>query len=128
MKAFSKCDMVKLRNEFYDEARTPDGKMHHCKTCRSICSAEYREKNKEKIAFTSKKYRSNNKEKVKKRKDKYRENNKEKITVSRANRIASLPDSYLIEVINQGKKTFEIPKELIELKRIQLLIKRELRK
>ena len=42
-------------------------------------------------------------------------------------RVDELHDSYIYEVIFDGRKRFNLPSELIEAKRLQILIKRELK-
>jgi hypothetical protein len=107
------------------------------------CSRKYRENNKEKVAEYDRKYRENNKEKVADKQRKYHENNKEKRaeygrknrednkekTVERKRRgRESLCYGYIKDMIRAQLGVKNPPQELIDAKRVQLRISRELKK
>ena len=100
----------------------------------SLVNKEFRKNNKEKLAVYKKNYREENKEKIKEKDSCYRKmyyiKNKEKILfrtrLNKKNDRLNLSDSYIkSQLMLTGVK---IPKELIQLKRVQILIKRELQK
>jgi hypothetical protein len=126
MKACSKCKVVKSLAEFGKKERNKDGLQSNCKACAAACNAKYRANNKEQIAA----YNANNKELIAARMAKYRANNKELMAARMvkyyATAISTLSSAYVRSLINL--RGMEIPQELIELKRIQILIKRELKK
>lgn len=97
--------------------------------------SEYRKNNKEKINTLKKEYRKKNIEKVKEYTKKYYENNKEKIKEYRDKNpekyktkkyTKNMSDGYIASVLKIN--IAECPPELIELKRAQLQLKREILK
>jgi len=89
----------------------------------------YCEKNKESIRAKHKIYRENNKEKMTSKHKIYYENNKEKITSKRKIYRENLSDSYVKELLTgkSGLSCKDIQQELIEIKRVQILIKRHIK-
>ena len=98
------------------------------------CNANYREKNKDKLAkiridkkidilLCARKYRENNHEKVIVATKLWRESNPDKVKAYREYQCKTLSDSYVITQLHVKSP----PKELIALKRVQILITRELR-
>jgi hypothetical protein len=65
---------------FFKKKESKDGLRYRCKSCTAILHKNYREKNKEKIAFRNKKYQENNKGKITKYLIEYRDRNRRKIT------------------------------------------------
>ena len=108
-KVCSKCKVEKDLGEFTKDKTKRDGLHNMCKECRRLLHAKWRAKNPEK---------------VKARRAKYRAENPEKVKASRAKYRADLHDSYVIWQL----KSPNPPPELIELKRIQLRIYREIYK
>ena len=89
----------------------------------------YYENNKEKINAKCKIYYENNKEKMTSKCKIYRENNKEKINAIHKISRENLSDSYVKELltVKSGLSCKDIPHELIEIKRVQLLIERHIK-
>lgn len=100
----------------------------------------YRATNKEKVADTEKRWRAANKEKIaekfkkwcaanKERRDanqkRYRATNKEKVRYWRKKSRVEISDHYTRSLL--GVKKGEVPKELIELKRLQITLIREIK-
>lgn len=146
MKACSKCKKVKSLAYFTVDSNVKSGKGARCKECKANMYAEYLANNKEKIIARSVKYRANNKRELNAKAAKYRNNNKEKIAATsakhyannkekinyrrakyRRNGVDTISDVYVRQLLARDSP-IQILQELIELKRIQLLIKRELRK
>ena len=78
-KKCSTCKVVKDLSEFGNNSRMRDGHAYTCRSCVSISSKSYRERNKEKLRVRKKLWRLNNIEKERERKKKYLEENREKI-------------------------------------------------
>ncbi len=76
-KVCSKCGEFKLYIEFYKDKKAKDKHFGTCKSCEKIKSAEYRDKNKEKISQKRKEYCLENKEEVNQYKREYYLKNKE---------------------------------------------------
>jgi len=142
-KVCSKCKVEKELEEFYKDKTRRDGLHNMCKECRDLLNAKWRAENPEKVrAYRVKgfakwraenpekvkvsraKWRAENPEKMREGKVKYRAENQEKIKVSGAKWRSDLPDSYVIQQLKNPNP----PQELIELKRIQLRIHREVYK
>jgi phage host-nuclease inhibitor protein Gam len=85
----------------------------------------YCEANKEKIAERGKAYREANREILAARRKEYNKANKEKIDAENKARCENLTDSYVASRI--GISVENISKEIIDLKRLLITIKRELR-
>ena len=145
-KVCNKCGLVGKR--FYERRGV-------CTSCMSIRSKTYHENNKEKVALRKKTYRKNNKEKVALRKKIYRKNNIESIKLSektyRANNKekvslrekayreknkeafafsrSTLSKQYTSSLlVCQGWKREALSDEIIEVKRLTVLIKRQMRR
>jgi hypothetical protein len=115
MKACRKCKVVKSLAEFSKAAGYRGGLRSRCRECEAARYDKYRSENKEKVATWRANCRANNKEQRAASSAKWWANAKN-----------TLSDSYIKGCINLSG--IKIPQELIELKRIQILIKRELRK
>jgi hypothetical protein len=130
MKVCSKCYIAKVLDDFFKKSSAKDGRSSTCKKCHKVIQAKYYKENKEKVALHGAKYYEKNKEKIAISRAKYNKENKEKKLALRRKykikAIDTLNDCYVKEKLRI--KGIDIPQELIELKRIQLLIKRELRK
>ena len=117
-KICSKCKNTKTLDCFYRDKRRIDGALGECKECRKKYKNDYFKTEKGKLArrSASKKYSSSEAGKLVKKK-------------RNANRVKNLSESYVKGTISQGKFSPKIiPAELVELKRISILIKRELKK
>jgi hypothetical protein len=145
VKTCSKCGETKALGFFCKNKECNDGFRPRCKECMNSYGREFRkknpdkcreyyrknrEKNREKIRVTSKKYYEKNKDKINEYGKERREKNPEKIREIRKVYIENLPEKYVIKQITQGTglSASSIPQELIELKRVQIQITRELRK
>ena len=104
-KVCSKCKVEKEFEFFTKDKSRKNGVKSICKICNKEKSKAYREANPEKVRAAKKAYREANPEKVRAAVKAYRDR---------------YTDAYVA-------KAFQCPQELIELKRINLLIKREIR-
>ncbi len=151
MKTCTKCKVSKVREEFNAKRASKDGLYPWCKQCVSqdrkdnrerenACWARWAksnpdrikahvEKNKEKRALSSKKWKRENKAKVNDNSKKWRANNKEKRKGIEKKSRENMSDSLIISMIVKYTKIAreDVPPELIDLKRVQLKITRELR-
>jgi hypothetical protein len=85
----------------------------------------YHEANKEKIAAHHKAYCEANKEKLAAQQKAHREDNREKIATYNRRMVKSIADSYVAG--RMGLPVKDIPQEVIEVKRLLITIKRELK-
>ena len=111
-------EKIKVRVEKYKEANREMLKAR---------GERYSEANKERKKVREKKYREANKEKIKVREKKYRAANKDATTARNKKYTANLTDSYLCGLMRIYKKDIPHYRELIELKRLQLLGKRKVK-
>jgi hypothetical protein len=140
IKTCSKCNMAKNIDFFHFKKGTKDGRRYTCKECTKIDKHEsylrnketsakyrkyYREENRIKCNLNQQSWRSDNKEKT----NTYNERYKIKIRERAKKYIDSAAASYIKHLICYKTKlrVYDIPKELIELKRVQILITREIR-
>ena len=86
----------------------------------------YREANREKLRESGKAYKEANREKIREYMEAYGEANREKLRESCRRNRRDLKDSYVAALFQLPVKA--VPKEIIELKRVQLQITREIRK
>lgn len=122
MKVCSKCKIEKDESEFYKDRVNKDGLQYRCKTCRK----EYSKSEKWKIYKSeyNKKY-----PKSEKRKEKLLEHRRKYYKSEKGRNNAKNSKSYMKKCLGLTKMSVKIiPQELIELKRIQLQIKREMEK
>lgn len=156
-KVCSKCKAEKLIDYFYNCKNKKDGLYSSCKDCvdakvliwrtanpekvvayqasyqkkysithtekRALYSKQYYRDNVERLYAYVNAWKTDNPEKVAASADKWVKNNREKINARRKLAVVGLTDSYINELL----KIKNPPQELIELKRVQLLITRELR-
>lgn len=106
-KACTKCGIVKLFSEF---SKSQSGVRPYCKACSNAINKAYRRGNKEKVIEYNKAYRQANKQKT----QAYKKTHKEELS-----------KSFVAKVLKMSVK--EIPHELYELKREQMLNARALR-
>lgn len=130
IKACSKCKQPKAFVLFYASKGSKDGIYSHCKECHKKMCKECHEKTKEQKYAKAKEYRKKNPEKIRELSKKWDQCNKEKRKLLSKNsairKRAKLTDSYIVNSLMGGAKE-NIPKELIEAKRIQLTIHRMLK-
>ena len=88
---------------------------------------KWQKKNPEKIRNNMKKWERNNPEIVKDRNKKYKEKHREVLKSKYKETIIKLPDWYVARNLTKLLKYKEIPKELIEAKRLLMKIKRKLK-
>lgn len=157
-KVCSKCKVEKALEEFPKDRNRKGGLRNHCKVCMKAYAAKWRADNLEKVKERSAKYRAGNQErikamhanwypkwytsnseKVKAAMAKYRAENPEKVKAGKARYRAKNPDKiaahnamYRLNLsdtcVKHRLKVPNPPQELIELKRIQLRIHREIYK
>jgi hypothetical protein len=127
----SYCKLCQKDNAIKYEEKVKKIKTNRAKWCANnkekykSYTAKWRKENPEKIAS----WRKNNKEKIRDYNKKWREKNPDKYIDYQAKAREELKDSYILDLLKGGgEKNIDIPQELIELKRIQLQIKREIRK
>ena len=156
MKTCTKCKIQKEKEKFRIKKESKDGLRPWCRECESQYRkdnrekenkryAEWAKKNHEQVITKSKEYRENNKDKInelhkkwsKENKDrvyeyrkKWRDNNIEKQKAIDKKACETMSDFYISNMIVKytNLNRTDIPKEIIELKRIQLKITRELRR
>lgn len=129
-KTCTNCKEKKALINFNKHKYAKDGLFCYCKECRYIKNKIYHLKyiknnlNKQKETERKSKYYFKNKEKYLKKNKKYAKNNIEKVKIWQKNfidkSIKNLSDSYIINSCFKKYSHLEIPKEIIELKRIQL--------
>ena len=134
-KVCSKCKVEKEFEFFTKDKSRKNGVRSICKICNKEKSKAryeanpekaraavraYRENNLEKVRAAEKAYREANPEKVRAAVKAYKEANPEKVRACKKAYRDRYTDAYVA-------KAFQCPQELIELKRINLLIKREIR-
>ena len=138
-KKCTKCGVVfPLTTEyFYRDSYAKIGFSAHCRSCMAIYIKEYNNKNKEKIKEQRKEYYSKNREKLieytkeyasknrEKRKE-YRSKNKEKINEYARKLVYNLHDCYIAGGLLK-MRVKDVPKEVLELKRIIIKLRRELK-
>lgn len=78
-KKCTKCEMFKLKSEFYRDKSRKGGLYNRCKNCIALEQVEYYEKNKDAIKLKTEEYRQKNKEKVYKWRAAWNQKNKESI-------------------------------------------------
>ena len=148
-KVCSKCKVEKDLGEFPKDKTKRDGLHNMCKECRHLLHAKWRADNPEKMrgywakarannpekgraqwikwcAENPEKirgYRAKNPEKVKASRTKWRAENPEKVKACRAKCVLNLEDPYVRGLL----KLPNPPQELIELKRLQLQLIREIK-
>ena len=83
-------------------------------------------RNPEKLRANEKRWRLANPEKDKERHKRYKLNNPEKVRIQNARYVKNLENCYVIASLHLPKGT-QVPKELIELKRVTIQIKRQLK-
>lgn len=145
MKKCSKCGVVKDYSEFSKNKSKKDGLQPHCKPCSAVSNKEYHSNNKDKIAVRRKKYIENNRAKLSayqknyyvSNKDRliahqaeYQRNNKEKRAALANKYTDSLTNWYVVARLrrsNRNIKREDIPPELIEAKRVQIMINRKIK-
>jgi hypothetical protein len=123
------CKTEKDRSAFGISKKYPDGLRNCCKECRKKETARRSEKKK----LYDKKYVQANYERICKRNQAYGKRNRKKLNVQsneyRRKRREELSDDYIKQILNRDLdykfKLHEVPKELIEAKRIQLQIWRK---
>lgn len=150
-KRCSKCGETKPLDAFNKCSARPDGLHCYCRGCATSYSASYYAANKDRVkGYATRYYEANkgggswrnrnatwraaNKDKVRAAAARYRAANKAKAAAFAAAYHAAarrdLLDRYVKATITRGTsiKSADVPQELVELKRVQLLIKREVKK
>jgi hypothetical protein len=155
MKICTKCKSQKEKERFRSKKESKDGLRPWCRECESqhrkanrekenkryaewtmknsehvrIKASEYRKNNKVKVNEYKKKWRYENKDAVNNSRKKWINNNREKKKVIDKKASEVMSDFYISNMIVKYTKMDrkDVPKELIELKRLQLKITRELR-
>ena len=145
MKICSKCSIVKALSEFVRSKDTTDGTINNCKACMQI----YRNLNKDKIQASRNKYllkdgirekmreyRRTWKQKIllenpalfKQKTKEYKATHRDSLNKAARKRAArhsfNLTDTYIKLNIFKISAAIEVPQELIEIKRLQLQIRR----
>ena len=129
-KTCTNCKEKKSLINFNKHKSSKDGLFYYCKECRNIKNKIYHLKyikndlNKEKEIKRKSKYYFENKEKCLEKSKKFAKNNPEKVKIWKKKftdkKIKNLSDTYIINSCFKIYSHLEIPKEIIELKRIQL--------
>ena len=138
-KVCPRCKAEKGVGEFTKDRYQKDGLKNRCAACDAKFYAEnseklkaqnakYRNENSEKVRARYRKYYAENTEKERVRRAKYYAENTEKEMVRRAKRYARISLNLEDSFVRYRLKNPNPPQELIELKRIQLRIHREIYK
>jgi hypothetical protein len=138
-KVCPRCKAEKGVGEFTKDRYQKDGLKNRCAACDAKFYAEnseklkaqnakYRKENSEKVRARYRKYYAENTEKERVRRAKYYAENTEKEMVRRAKRYARISLNLEDSFVRYRLKNPNPPQELIELKRIQLRIHREIYK
>ena len=141
-KVCTKCKVEKDVGEFYNRKASKDGLMYECKSCVKSRVLKWVAENPERVAEKFRKWAAENPERVAESRRRWRVENHEKATeqsrrwraenlerfreIARNNyrrSVVRLSDAYVKRVLNVTNP----PQELIELKRLQLQIHRELK-
>ena len=141
MKYCKDCKQSLPINKFASNKKTGDGLYTYCKACAKVRKDIYRKnnptkdrehavkyyaKNKKKINALCKKYHHQNNVKRLQVMKKYYERNVECMILRAKNARINLSDHYVAVVLQMKKR--EIPVQLIEAKRVHLLLKRKLKR
>ncbi len=124
-KVCSNCKVEKLVVLFYKDKSAKDGLAYICKDCAKMRSKEWARANPEKVNAPKAKWKKNNPERNKAINKAWAKNNPDKTRAYVKAYTARCNDNYIAARI--GLKLCQCPQELIELKRINLLITREIR-
>jgi len=121
-----KKEMLATKEFFHSNKLGKLGLNSKCKKCKKAINKKYKKNNPEKIKERHRKYRKNNPEKIKEIKRKFYKNNIEKVKErSRKNR-QNLTNSYIAKSMKTPVN--HLNPQIIETRRLIILIKRELRK
>lgn len=136
-KRCSKCKEEKSIECFCKNKSRKDGLNHTCRPCSAIDTKEWKLRNPEKTKGMLKKWKMENPEKYKEMIKKYRLNNPEKFREKNKRYFLKNPEkvreihrntpSYISRHLG-FKSSKGVPQELLDLKRIQLQLYREIRK
>lgn len=133
MKICSKCGALKIISDFYRDKSRADGYNYSCKTCIKALRVEFRagvEQGK-KAEYQRKYYRTDGgKEATLRAINKYQqsEHGRVKRNIAEQRSRDNLSDKYIKSSIARGRISMKVvPTEMVELKRVYLQIKRELK-
>lgn len=133
-KMCSKCGARKVFGDFYIDRIKKDGHASTCKSCVKARFSEWVKNNPDRAADIQKKYKDAHPDASKKRSAIYREKNKQHArdyakALAKRN-CAELRDSYIRAKLarDTNLSCSEIPQPLVEAKRLELLIKRLVKK
>ena len=130
LKKCKKCGQEKMAHDFFKSKKSPSGRAYECKKCSYEMTRESREKNPKLTAETQKKYREKNKEKRNNATKQCREKNRERYYVTRKiwlHENHNLIKNYNIKTTFRRRfliNTMDIPREIVELKSLQLTLYR----
>jgi len=122
----SKCKVDKTFDSFGKDASKKQGIRSQCNICNKEAANAWREANPEKVKAATKAWYEANPEKAKARSKAWREANPERLKAIRKAYVNRLTDAYVAGLLAINRD--QCPQELIELKRINVLITREIRK
>ena len=120
------CGVVKCVSLFYKSKLGKFDRASKCSDCTIKYTREYRKENQAALNAKQRKYRKENQDVIKARQRKYRKENQDVIKVQQRKYCDELHDnyvSYLLKIETKGID-FEITPEMIELKRLQVTLKR----
>ena len=78
-KKCSKCETIRPLTDYFNNAKSLDGKKAECKVCSKLRKKEFREKYPERVREQEKKTKENRKDSIKREQSEYFQKNKEKI-------------------------------------------------
>ena len=122
----SKCKVDKTFDSFGKDASKKQGIRSQCNICNKEAANAWREANPEKVKAATKAWYEANPEKAKAMSKAWREANPERLKAIRKAYVNRLTDAYVAGLLAINRD--QCPQELIELKRINVLITREIRK
>jgi hypothetical protein len=116
-KVCSKCGEKKIFSEFHKDKKKSFGVSHVCKICKKKFDKKYKAENKEKRTVQHRIWASINKEKIRASQRKFDSKKRN-----------AMNDRYIkgLLVARTSLSSYDIPDDLVEVKRIHLLIKREI--
>lgn len=134
-KVCSRCKAEKPRIEFSKLVSSSDGLQYRCRACQKEMYQAYRQKHSAELSAKARAWSIKNAEKHRASKAKYRKNNREKIIERNrqfhAIYIKEMHHGYVKNLLKRSMNIknddVAIPEVLVEIKRLQLLIKRSIK-
>lgn len=141
-KVCTKCGVEKDLEEFHNDRRGKYGRTSRCKRCVKQYSSSWYSKNVESYLVSCQKYKLDNSDRLNLYQKAYREKNREllhdrniswrmnnpdKVSSHRSKELRSYAYAKRLFTATIGLRIKDVPKELVEIKHVQLLIKRKVK-